>query len=62
MNFGISIVGIISLAAAIWVIYDVITNNKQISSGVRILWIVFAIVFSIITAVVYFLVYKIKKV
>ncbi len=61
MNFGISLIGIISLLAAIWVVYDVITNNKQLSSSTKILWIVFAIVFNIVTAIVYFLVYKIKK-
>jgi phosphatidylglycerophosphate synthase len=47
---------IIGLVAAIWVIYDVLVNNKQLSDGMKILWVVFAIVFSIITAIIYYLV------
>lgn len=48
--------GIIALLAAIWVIYDVLINNKKLSDGMKVLWIIFAIFFSIITAVIYFLV------
>ncbi len=47
---------IIALISAIWVIYDVLVNNKGLSDGMKLLWIIFAIVFSIITAIVYYLV------
>ena len=55
------VVWILALACAIWVIYDVLTNNKRLSDGAKALWIIGAIIFSIITAVVYLLVYKMKK-
>jgi hypothetical protein len=60
INFGSTILGILALLAAIWVIYDVVTKNKGLSTLAKVLWIVFAIFFSIVTAIVYFLVYKIK--
>lgn len=57
MAFGLSaILGIIAIIAAIWVIYDVIVNNKRLSDGMKVLWIVLAVVFSIITAIIYYLV------
>jgi len=55
MVFG-TIIGIIALIAAIWVIYDVLVNNKRLSDGMKVLWVVCAILFSIITAVIYYLV------
>ena len=48
--------GIIALICAIWVIYDVIVNNKKLSDGMKVLWIICAVIFSIITAVIYYLV------
>ena len=48
--------GIIALIAAIWVIYDVLVNNKRLSDGMKVLWIICAVIFSIITAVIYYLV------
>ncbi|MFA6460927.1 MAG: PLD nuclease N-terminal domain-containing protein [Candidatus Woesearchaeota archaeon] len=47
---------VIAVLAAIWVIYDVITNNKRLSDGMKVLWVVLAILFSIVTAIIYFLV------
>ncbi|MEM4271645.1 MAG: PLDc N-terminal domain-containing protein [Candidatus Pacearchaeota archaeon] len=49
---------IIGILCAVWVIYDVLVNNKRLSGGMKVLWIVLAIVFSIITAIIYYLVYK----
>ena len=58
MAYGI-IGWLVGLAAMIWVIYDVFANQKKISTGIKILWTVFAVLFSIITAIVYyFVVYK----
>jgi len=48
--------GIIALIAAIWVIYNVLVNNKGLSDGMKVLWVVCAILFSIITAIIYYLV------
>jgi len=50
------IFGIVALIAAIWVIYDVLVNNKRLSDGMKVLWVICAILFSIITAIVYYLV------
>lgn len=47
---------IISLIATIWVIYDVLVNNKRLSDGMKVFWIICAVIFSIITAVIYYFV------
>ncbi|MDP3992095.1 MAG: PLDc N-terminal domain-containing protein [Nanoarchaeota archaeon] len=60
MAFG-TLIGVIAVIAAIWVIYDVLVNNKRLSDGMKVLWIVFAIFFSIITAVIYYLIGRNKK-
>ncbi len=60
MAFG-SLIGVIALICAILVIYDVLVNNKKLSDGMKILWIVFAILFSIVTAVIYYLVGRNKN-
>ena len=58
MAFLTSILSVIALACAVWVIYDVFTNNKKLSDGMKVLWIVLALLFSIITAIIYYFVYK----
>lgn len=58
--FFSTILGIVAVLAAIWVIYDVITNNKKLSDGMKVVWIVCAVLFSIITAIVYYLVSRNK--
>lgn len=50
------ILGIVAIIAAVWVIYDVLVNNKRLSDGMKVFWIMFAIIFSIITAIIYYLV------
>jgi len=57
--FG-GIFGIIALICAIWVIYDVLAKNKGLSDLAKVLWILAAVFFSIITAIVYYLVAKRK--
>ncbi len=49
-------IGLAALICAIWVIYDVLANNKGLSTGMKIVWIICAILFSIITAIIYFFV------
>ena len=56
MEFGI--MGIIALASAIWVIYDVWAKSKKLSDGMKILWTVLALVFSILTAIIYYFTQK----
>ena len=54
------VIGVIAVLAAVWVIYDIIVNNKRLSDGMKVLWIVCAVLFSIITAIVYYLVSRNK--
>ncbi|MDD4877473.1 MAG: PLDc N-terminal domain-containing protein [Candidatus Nanoarchaeia archaeon] len=53
MAFG-GIVGVIALVCAIWVIYDVVAKNKKMNSTHKLIWIICAVLFSIITAIVYY--------
>lgn len=55
--FGIGwIFTIIAILCAVWVIYDVAVNNRRLSDGMKVLWIICAVLFSIITAVIYYLI------
>ena len=54
------ILGLVALIAAIWVIYDVLTYHKKFSTEKKVIWIVCAVLFSIITAIIYYLVIKKK--
>jgi hypothetical protein len=56
-----SLVGLIALICAVWVIYEVVTHHKHWKTGTKVLWIVCAIVFNIITAIVYYFVAYKKK-
>lgn len=49
---------LISLAAAVWVIYQVWEKNERLTTTHKILWTIAAILFNILTAVVYFLLEK----
>lgn len=53
-----SIGGIVALICAVWVIYQVWTVNRSLSSGSKIIWTICAVLFSIITAIVYLIVKK----
>jgi membrane protein DedA with SNARE-associated domain len=53
-----AIISIISLASAVWVIYDVWSNNFRLSKEYKLLWTIAAIIFSILTAIVYYVVEK----
>ena len=51
--------GAVALIVAVLVIYDVFANQRKMSSEMKILWTVLAIIFSIITGIIYyFVVYK----
>lgn len=61
MAFLNTVLYIVAIICAIWVINDVLAKNKKLSVGMKVLWIVLAILFSIITAIVYYFVYKNKS-
>jgi len=52
--FG-TLVGLVGLICAVLVIYDVWAKNKGLSQTAKILWTIFAVIFSIITAIIYVL-------
>lgn len=59
MVFGFDIIwSIIVLACAIWVIYDVFANQKKMVTWEKVTWTIFAILFSVIVAIVYYFKYK----
>lgn len=60
MSVGTTILWVIGIVCAIWVIYDVFTNQKKMKIGTKVLWTILAIIFSIITAIVYYFVVKKK--
>lgn len=37
MAFGTSVLGIVALVCAIWVIYDVLVNNKRMDPVIKII-------------------------
>jgi hypothetical protein len=45
----------------VYVIYDVWTSNKRFSDGQKILWTVLALLLNILTAIVYYFLYKRDK-
>jgi len=44
-----NIIGIIAIICAIYVIYDVFAVQKRMSFGSKVLWTIFALLFSILT-------------
>ncbi len=60
MSFFGTIMWLAAIACAVWVIYDVATNNKKLSTEMKVVWIIGALLFSIVTAIVYWLIYKKK--
>lgn len=57
MNFLWSIV---LLICAVWVILDIVQNQKKMDQTHKIIWIIAAIIFSLFTAIVYYVVVKRK--
>jgi hypothetical protein len=53
-----TILYLIALAAAVWVIYDVLVKQKKMPTLNKVLWIIVALLFSVLTAIVYFFVVK----
>ncbi|NQV91552.1 PLDc N-terminal domain-containing protein [Candidatus Woesearchaeota archaeon] len=57
MAFGMFI-WVLGIIAFLWVVADIIKYQKKMDSMHKILWIVAAFFFSIITAIVYYFVVK----
>jgi cytochrome c oxidase assembly factor CtaG len=53
-----NIIGVVALVVAILTIYDVWAVNKKDSTGMKVVWTVLAVIFSIITGIVYYLIRK----
>jgi prolipoprotein diacylglyceryltransferase len=51
---------VIAVICAVWVIYDVVQNQKKMDQTKKIIWIVCAVIFSILTAIVYYFMVKSK--
>ena len=58
--FGGIIIWVIAIICTVWVIYDILTKQKSMDSTKKLIWIICAVFFSIITAIVYYLVVKKK--
>lgn len=52
---------ILAIACAVWVIYDIVKNHTIKKDTEKVIWIICAVLFSIITAIVYYFVIKNKK-
>jgi hypothetical protein len=48
------ILSIIALACAVWVIYDAISRNKKLNRAAKLIWVICAVLFPIIPAIVYY--------
>ena len=53
-----TIIWIEAVICAIWVIYDVLAKNKKLKDTEKLVWIICAVLFSIITAIVYWIIKK----
>lgn len=53
-----SLIYIVGIVCAVWVIYDVWSKQKALSDGEKVLWTVLALFFSIITAIFYYFLKK----
>lgn len=48
----------VGIACIVYVLVDVWSGSKRLSDGQKILWTVLALLFSIVTAIVYFILFK----
>ena len=60
MDIITQIWGLLALIAVIWVIYDVVTQNKTLTNVMKAVWIIVALLFGIIGAVVYYFIGRAK--
>jgi O-antigen ligase len=56
-----TVLWIISIICIIWIIYDVLAKNRKLSTVMKVVWVVIALVlnqYSILAAIVYYFMYK----
>jgi len=53
--------GVIAVICAVLVIYDVFTKQKKMKENQKIIWTVCAILFNVLTAIVYYIAVKSKN-
>jgi formate hydrogenlyase subunit 3/multisubunit Na+/H+ antiporter MnhD subunit len=57
--FGVFwIIGLISLVFVIWVIYDIIVNQKRMPPIEKLIWVLVVLFLGVIGAIVYYIVVK----
>jgi len=56
-----NIIYIMALVAAVWVIYDVLTSKERMDTAKKVIWIIAALLFSVIAAIFYYFIEKNKK-
>jgi len=56
-----NLIWLIGTICAVWVIYDVWSKNTRLSEKNKIIWTVCAIIFNIISAIVYYVLHKMKS-
>lgn len=54
------IMWLVGIICAVWVIYDVWTKQKKMKQEHKIIWTIVAVIFSLITAIVYYFIVKKK--
>lgn len=54
MSLLTNIWGLIALVSFIWVLYDVLTRNKGLNDMMKIMWIVVALIFGVLGAILYY--------
>ncbi|MEN8115676.1 MAG: hypothetical protein ABFS16_01780 [Bacteroidota bacterium] len=57
-----TIIVIVGLVCAVWVIFHVWKLNKDANLLVKIIWTILAVVFNIFTAIIYYLLLRNKKI
>ncbi len=55
------LLAIFYIICTVWVIYDVWKNNRRLSDTEKLIWTISAIVFSLLTAVIYYFVQKRRR-
>jgi len=60
MGLWSTLIWIVAVLCAIWVIYDVATVQKKMKNEHKLIWIICAVIFNIITAIVYYFIVKSK--
>ena len=54
-------IGLVNLACLIWIVYDIFKNRKKMKGAHKATWILAGVLFSIITAIIYYFVVVKKK-